>query len=63
LSKPETLAEVNSQEAMFFEPEIPEALRLKKIKGWERAVSRAKAWHTAEEDDEAEAGYEKEEGY
>lgn len=48
---------------MFFEPEIPEALRLKKIKGWERAVSRAKAWHTAEEDDEAEAGYEKEEGY
>lgn len=60
LSIPETLAEVNSQEAMFFEPEIPEALRRKKIKGWEKAVSRAKAWHTAEEEDEAEAQYEKE---
>jgi glycerol kinase len=47
---------------MFFEPELPEPLRVKKIKGWEKAVSRAKAWHTDDDEDETEAEYEKEEG-
>ncbi len=60
LSKPETLEDVNSEEAMFFEPEITDAQRAKKIKGWERAVSRAAKWHTDEEEDEEEANYEKE---
>lgn len=61
LSKPETLAEVNTANVDVFEPEIPEAKRLKMIKGWERAVSRAKAWRSLEEDDEAEKGFEEEE--
>jgi glycerol kinase len=51
------------QEAMYFDPEWPEAKRLKNIRGWERAVSRARAWHTAEEEDEAEAEYEKTDKY
>jgi glycerol kinase len=59
LTKPETLSEVNMQEAMYFDPEWPEAKRLKRVRGWERAVERARAWHTAEEEDEAEAEYEK----
>jgi glycerol kinase len=63
LTKPETLKEVNMQEAMFFEPEWPEKKRLKNVRGWERAVERARSWHTAEEEDEMEAEYEKEDNY
>jgi glycerol kinase len=63
LSKPETLSEVNMQEAMYFDPEWPEAKRRKNVRGWERAVERARSWHTAEEEDEAEAEFEKEDHY
>ena len=59
LSKPETLKEVNTEEAMYFEPILPEIKRLKKIQGWKKAVERARAWHTNEEEDENEAEYER----
>jgi glycerol kinase len=32
------------------------------IKGWEKAVSRAKAWHTAESEDEEEEEFEEQDG-
>jgi hypothetical protein len=44
---------------MYFEPILPEIKRLKQIKGWEKAVERARAWHTNEEEDEDEAEYER----
>lgn len=56
-----TLSKVNTADATIFEPEYEEKHRLKKIRGWERAVERAKQWHTAEEEDEAEEEFEKEE--
>jgi glycerol kinase len=62
LTKPETLAEVNTANVDIFEPEITEKKRLKMIRGWERAVTRAKAWHTAESEDEEEEEFELESG-
>jgi glycerol kinase len=62
LTKPETLAEVNTANVDIFEPEITEKKRLKMIRGWNRAVDRAKAWHTAESEDEDEETFEEEEG-
>lgn len=62
LTKPETLAEVNTANVDVFEPEITEKKRLKMIKGWEKAVSRAKAWHTAESEDEEEEEFEEQDG-
>lgn len=62
LTKPETLAEVNTANVDIFEPEITEKKRLKMIRGWERAVERAKSWHTAESEDEEEEEFEKEAG-
>ena len=59
LTDPDTLKEVNTEEAMYFEPILPEIKRLKQIKGWEKAVERARAWHTNEEEDEDEAEYER----
>lgn len=61
LTKPETLSEVNTANVDIFEPEITEKKRLKMVKGWNRAVSRAKSWHTAESEDEFEEEFEKEE--
>lgn len=62
LTKPETLAEVNTANVDIFEPEITEKKRLKMIKGWNRAVSRAKSWHTVESEDEEETEFEQEDG-
>lgn len=62
LSKPETLSEVNTQEAMFFEQEISEKKRTKMLRGWKRAIERARDWHLADEEDEYEEEAEKEEG-
>lgn len=62
LTKPETLAEVNTANVDIFEPEISEKKRLKMVKGWNRAVSRAKSWHTAESEDEEEDEFERENG-
>lgn len=59
LTKPETLKEVNTEEAMYFEPVLPEIKRLKQINGWKKAVERARAWHTNEEEDEDEAEWER----
>jgi glycerol kinase len=58
LTKPETLNKVNTADAHVFECEISEPQRLKMIRGWERAVDRARKWHTAEEEDEEEEAYE-----
>ncbi|KAK8858561.1 glycerol kinase [Kwoniella newhampshirensis] len=63
LTKPETLSEVNTAGVHTFEPEIDVKERAKKIKGWERAVDRAKKWHTEDEEDEEEERYEKESGF
>lgn len=60
LSNPDTLKQVNTADAHIFEPEITDAQRKKAIRGWERAVDRARKWHTVEEEDEDEAEFEKE---
>jgi glycerol kinase len=62
LSKPETLSKVNTSDAHVFECEVTEAQRKKMIKGWERAVDRARKWHTVEEEDEDEAEFEQQAG-
>ena len=58
LNRPDTLDKVNTADAHVFEPEVTEQQRKKMIKGWERAVDRARKWHTAEEEDEDEREYE-----
>ncbi|ORY28492.1 glycerol kinase [Naematelia encephala] len=60
VSEPSTLDKVNTADEDIFEPEISEEERLRMIGMWERAVERAKGWHTAEEEDKAETDYEKE---
>jgi glycerol kinase len=62
LTKPETLSKVNTADVHTFEPELPEKERLKKIRGWEKAVSRARAWYTVEDEDEEEEREEEESG-
>ncbi|KAG5647840.1 hypothetical protein DXG03_007764 [Asterophora parasitica] len=44
LSKPESLAEVNTKGSREFVPHIPEGERQKKWEGWQRAVERSKGW-------------------
>lgn len=44
ISKPETLAEVNTKGTREFKPGMPEATREKKWRGWKRAVERSLAW-------------------
>lgn len=61
LSKPDTLSEVNTEESTIFEPQLPEKQRVKMIRGWSRAVERARAWHTTDDGcDEREEEWEKE---
>jgi glycerol kinase len=62
INDPTTLEKVNTADVHTFEPELEEKIRLKMVRGWERAVSRAKKWHTAEEEDEAEEEFQKESG-
>lgn len=62
LAEPNTLDKVNTADVHTFEPELPEKDRLKAIKGWERAVGRARKWHTSEEEDEEENKFEQESG-
>jgi glycerol kinase len=52
LTDSSTLDKVNTADVHVFEPELAEKDRVKKIRGWERAVSRAKKWHTLEEEEE-----------
>ncbi|ODN81707.1 glycerol kinase [Cryptococcus amylolentus CBS 6039] len=63
LSRPETLSEVNTAGVHTFEPELPEKSRLKRVKGWNRAVSRASKWHEEDSEDEDEEEYEKSMGF
>lgn len=51
LSDPSTFADVNSKNGDKFTPRIDEIRRRKMIRGWERAVVRAKGWE--EEGDDA----------
>ncbi|KAJ3480702.1 hypothetical protein NLI96_g8162 [Meripilus lineatus] len=44
ISKPETLAEVNTRGDTKFEPGMTEAEREKRWKGWQKAVERSKGW-------------------
>jgi len=44
ISKPETLAEVNTQGTTSFNPNMPEDEREKRWKGWQKAVERSKGW-------------------
>jgi len=44
LSKPETLAEVNTKGGREFIPHHAEADRAAKWKKWQRAVERSKGW-------------------
>ena len=62
ITKPETLSKVNEADVDHFEPEIDEKTRMRMIRGWEKAVGRARQWYTAEEEDEAEERYEEESG-
>ena len=62
VSDPSTLSNVNTADVHVFEPELPEKDRLKSVKGWERAVEKAKGWYTAEEEDEQEGEFDEESG-
>jgi glycerol kinase len=62
VTDPSTLEKVNTADVHTFEPEISEKARAKMMRGWERAVSRAKKWHTVEEEDEEEKAFEEESG-
>ncbi|WVQ73188.1 glycerol kinase [Cryptococcus sp. DSM 104548] len=63
LSRPETLNEVNTAGVHTFEPELEEKNRLKRVKGWNRAVGRASKWHEEDSDDEDEEEYERSAGF
>lgn len=65
LNKPETLKDVNTADTYIFEPEIDAKTRRRMIRGWDRAVERARAWRDADNErelEEQEAEYEREEG-
>ncbi|WWD04888.1 glycerol kinase [Kwoniella europaea PYCC6329] len=62
LTRPETLADVNTAGVHVFEPELEEKDRKKAIKGWERAVSRASKWHEEGDEEEEEERYEEQRG-
>ncbi|KAF5383719.1 hypothetical protein D9615_003580 [Tricholomella constricta] len=50
LSKPETLAEVNTKGSREFVPHLAEDIRQKRWEGWQRAVERAKGWDSGHAD-------------
>lgn len=54
LSKPETPKNVNNAEVQVFEPQITSKQRAKMVRGWERAVSRARDWYQNEDTEEEE---------
>lgn len=58
LSEPSTLAEVNIAGTTLFEPELEEKKRQQMLRGWAKAVERAKKWHEIEEEDEQEKEWE-----
>ncbi|OCF54895.1 glycerol kinase [Kwoniella mangroviensis CBS 10435] len=62
LSRPETLADVNTAGVHVFESELEEKDRKRAIKGWERAVSRASKWHEEGDEEEEEERYEEQRG-
>lgn len=64
LNNPETLKNVNTAEVQYFEPQIDEKQRARMVRGWERAVARARDWHRNEEEEleEREREIEREEG-
>ncbi|WVQ96697.1 glycerol kinase [Kwoniella sp. CBS 9459] len=63
LSKPETLADVNTAGVHIFESELDEKDRRKAVRGWEKAVDRAKKWHEEGDEEEEEERYESERGF
>jgi glycerol kinase len=44
LTKPETLAEVNTKGSREFKPTLDEKDRAKRWAGWQKAVERSKGW-------------------
>ena len=50
ISKPETLAEVNTKGSTSFSPSMPEVDREKRWVGWKRAVERARAWEEGKDE-------------
>lgn len=50
ITKPETMAEVNTKGSAEFSPSFEEAAREKKWKGWQRAVERSKGWEEGVEE-------------
>ncbi len=44
ISKPETLAEVNTKGNLEFAPSMPEDAREKRWQGWKRAIQRSLGW-------------------
>ncbi|BEJ14965.1 hypothetical protein CspHIS471_0407320 [Cutaneotrichosporon sp. HIS471] len=63
INNPETLKDVNTADSQLFSPSITEAKRRKMRRGWERAVSRARGWHAADEElEEREREIESDEG-
>jgi glycerol kinase len=50
---------VNIAGTTLFEPALDEKKRQGMLRGWARAVERAKKWHEIEEEDAEEAEFEK----
>ena len=44
ISRPETLAEVNTKGNLEFAPSMPEEARERRWQGWKRAIERSKGW-------------------
>lgn len=65
ITRPETLAKVNTADTQLFEPQISAKKRDKMRRGWTRAVERARHWRQDEdensgsEDDEDETEIER----
>ena len=51
ITKPETMAEVNTKGSTEFKPSLEETARERKWQGWQRAVERSKKWDEGNDSD------------
>jgi glycerol kinase len=58
INNPETLKKVNTADTQTFKPDISPKKRARMLKGWARAVERARNWR--DDDDESESEDEEE---
>lgn len=55
MEKPETLSRVNNEGMAVFEPRLNAETRARGLRGWNKAVERAREWNDVHEDEEVES--------